>query len=109
MPGGYEGLSGRHRTVTVTLCWRRKSSRKKGNERLCLAAPKARVSAPDGINRRHTRVTFDDIEIVAAFDIDHRKVHKRVEEAIFAKPNCTKVFQSALPVSEVVVRMGPVY
>ncbi len=49
-----------------------------------------------------------DIEIVAAFDIDRRKVGKRVEEAIFAKPNCAKVFQSTLPVSSVVVRMGPV-
>ena len=49
-----------------------------------------------------------DIEIVAAFDIDRRKVGKRVEEAIFAKPNCTTVFQSALPVSGVVVQMGPV-
>ncbi len=49
-----------------------------------------------------------DIEIVAAFDIDRRKVGKRVEEAIFAKPNCAKVFQSALPVSGVVVQMGPV-
>ena len=49
-----------------------------------------------------------DIEIVAAFDIDRRKVGKRVEEAIFAKPNCTNVFQSALPVSGVVVQMGPV-
>ncbi len=49
-----------------------------------------------------------DIEIVAAFDIDRRKVGKRVEEAIFAKPNCAKIFQSALPVSDVVVRMGPI-
>ncbi len=49
-----------------------------------------------------------DIEVVAAFDIDRRKVGKRVEEAIFAKPNCTKVFQSALPVSDIVVRMGPI-
>ncbi len=49
-----------------------------------------------------------DIEIVAAFDIDRRKVGKRVEEAIFAKPNCTKIFQSVLPVSDVVVRMGPI-
>ena len=49
-----------------------------------------------------------DIEIVAAFDIDRRKVGKRVEEAIFAKPNCTKVFQRALPVSDVVVQMGPI-
>jgi myo-inositol-1-phosphate synthase len=50
----------------------------------------------------------DDIEVVAAFDIDRRKVGKRLEEAIFAKPNCTTVFQKALPVSDVVVRMGPI-
>ena len=59
----------------------------------------------------HTRIGDwgpSDIEIVAAFDIDRRKVGKRVEEAIFAKPNCAKVFQSALPVSGVVVQMGPV-
>ena len=59
----------------------------------------------------HTRIGEwgpSDIEIVAAFDIDKRKVGKLVEEAIFAKPNCTKVFQSVLPVSDVVVRMGPV-
>ncbi len=49
-----------------------------------------------------------DIEIVAAFDVDHRKVGKRVEEAIFAKPNCTIVFQSVLPTSDVVVQMGPI-
>ncbi len=49
-----------------------------------------------------------DIKVVAAFDIDRRKVGKQLEEAIFAKPNCTKVFQSALPVSGVVVQMGPV-
>ncbi len=49
-----------------------------------------------------------DIEVVAAFDIDRRKVGKPVEEAIFAKPNCTKVFQSALPLSGVVVQMGQV-
>ena len=59
----------------------------------------------------HTRIGNwrpSDIEIVAAFDIDRRKVGKRVEEAIFAKPNCTKVFQRVLPISDVVVRMGPV-
>ncbi len=49
-----------------------------------------------------------DIEIVAAFDIDRRKVGKPVEKAIFSKPNCTRVFQSALPVSDVMVQMGPV-
>jgi myo-inositol-1-phosphate synthase len=49
-----------------------------------------------------------DIEFVAAFDIDRRKVGHPLEEAIFAKPNCTRVFQSALPVSNVIVQAGPV-
>jgi myo-inositol-1-phosphate synthase len=30
-----------------------------------------------------------------------------LEEAIFAKPNCTRIFQSALPVSNVIVQSGP--
>jgi len=49
-----------------------------------------------------------DVEFVAAFDIDRRKVGHPLEEAIFAKPNCTRIFQSALPVSNVVVQAGPV-
>ena len=49
-----------------------------------------------------------DIEFVAAFDVDRRKVGHPLEEAIFAKPNCTRVFQSALPVSNVIVQMGPI-
>lgn len=49
-----------------------------------------------------------DIEVVAAFDIDRRKVGKPLSEAVFAKPNCTVNFQQALPVSDVAVQMGPV-
>ena len=49
-----------------------------------------------------------DIEVVAAFDIDERKVGKQLAEAIFAKPNCTMVFQPTLPVSGVIVQMGPI-
>ena len=49
-----------------------------------------------------------DIEVVAAFDIDRRKVGRPLEEAIFAKPNCTRVFQKAMPVSGVTVQMGPI-
>lgn len=49
-----------------------------------------------------------DIEVVAAFDIDRRKVGKPLEQAIFARPNCTTVFQQALPVSDVIVSMAPV-
>jgi len=47
-----------------------------------------------------------DIEVVAAFDIDQRKVGVDVHEAIFSPPNCTTVFQSCIPTSGVAVRMG---
>ena len=46
-----------------------------------------------------------DIEVVAAFDVDPRKVGKPVGEAIFAKPNCARVFQEKVP-SGPVVQMG---
>jgi myo-inositol-1-phosphate synthase len=47
-----------------------------------------------------------DIEVVAAFDIDRRKVGRDLTEAIFAEPNCTAVFCPDLPRSGVEVRMG---
>jgi len=47
-----------------------------------------------------------DIEVVAAFDIDKRKVGKDVHRAIFEAPNCTTVFFPDLPSSGVPVRMG---
>lgn len=49
-----------------------------------------------------------DIEIVAAFDIDERKVGKPLREAVFAKPNCTKVFFPNLPDYPIKVEMGEV-
>jgi myo-inositol-1-phosphate synthase len=50
----------------------------------------------------------EDVEVVAAFDIDARKVGRPLEEAVFALPNNTKVFQPDLPRSGVVVQMGEV-
>jgi myo-inositol-1-phosphate synthase len=47
-----------------------------------------------------------DIDIVAALDIDRRKVGRDVAEAIFAPPNCTKVFFPQMPPTGVAVRMG---
>ena len=47
-----------------------------------------------------------DIEIVGAFDIDSRKVGRDVNEAIFAKPNCTAIFCADVPPTGVKVRMG---
>ena len=49
-----------------------------------------------------------DIDVVAAFDVDARKVGLDVNRAIFAKPNCTTVFQSDIPDSGVTVKMGSV-
>lgn len=47
-----------------------------------------------------------DINVVAAFDIDSRKVGTDVSEAIFAPPNCTEVFAPDVPPSGVTVSMG---
>jgi myo-inositol-1-phosphate synthase len=49
-----------------------------------------------------------DIKVVAAWDIDRRKVGADVAEAIFAKPNCTAVFCDHVPPSGTTVRMGRV-
>ena len=48
-----------------------------------------------------------DIEPVAAFDIDARKVGRDLCEAVFALPNCTARFFPDLPASGVMVRMAP--
>ena len=47
-----------------------------------------------------------DIGVVAAFDIDKRKVGKDLAKAIFAPPNCTKVFCNDVPPNGVKVHMG---
>ena len=48
-----------------------------------------------------------DVEVVAAFDIDKRKVGKPLSKAIFAPPNCTKTFRENLE-SDIPIRMGHV-
>ncbi len=50
---------------------------------------------------------LEDIRVVAAFDIDRRKVGHPLNEAVFALPNCTAVFQGELPDHRVTVQMGP--
>ncbi|MDP6180005.1 MAG: inositol-3-phosphate synthase [Desulfatiglandales bacterium] len=47
-----------------------------------------------------------DIEVVAAFDIDKRKVGKGLAEAIFSLPNCTTVFCNGVPPNGVKIHMG---
>ena len=50
----------------------------------------------------------EDIEFVAAFDIDKRKVDKLLKEAIFAQPNCTKTITKNISDFPVRVMMGQV-
>jgi myo-inositol-1-phosphate synthase len=47
-----------------------------------------------------------DIEVVSALDIDKRKVGTEVNEAIFARPNCTLTFCKNMPKTGVKVSMG---
>jgi myo-inositol-1-phosphate synthase len=67
--------------------------------------------AEDAIGLMHWEIggyTPSEIEVVAAFDIDQRKVGRDVSEAIFAAPNCTTVFCQDVVPSGVKVRMGKV-
>ena len=47
-----------------------------------------------------------DIDVVAAIDIDRRKVGKDLSEAIFQLPNCTRPVCEAVPEKGVTVQMG---
>src|SRR5213595_1550108 len=47
-----------------------------------------------------------DIEVVAAFDIDRRKVGLDVRTAIFSPPNCTKLFCDKIKLTGAIVKMG---
>ncbi|MDX1650149.1 MAG: inositol-3-phosphate synthase [Myxococcota bacterium] len=48
-----------------------------------------------------------DVEVVAAFDVDRRKVGRPLHEAAFAAPNCTTVIRDDIAASDVEVQMGP--
>ena len=63
----------------------------------------------DGIGLMHWEIggyAPGDIDVVAAFDIDTRKVGHTLRDAIFAAPNCTKVFCDDVPQNGVTVSMG---
>ena len=68
-------------------------------------------SEPDAIGLMHWDIGGfkpGDIDVVAAFDIDKRKVGRDVSEAIYQSPNCTKVFHESVPHLGVTVLMGKV-
>jgi myo-inositol-1-phosphate synthase len=77
---------------------------------ICYYAQKADGSEAN-LGLAHPRIGpygVGDIQVVAAFDIDARKVGRPLEQAIFAPPNNTKVFCPSVRPSGVVVRMGEV-
>ena len=49
-----------------------------------------------------------NMEVVAAFDIDQRKVGKPIAEAIYALPNCTQKIVDQVSNCKTRVSMGPV-
>ncbi|WP_347303561.1 inositol-3-phosphate synthase [Croceibacterium sp. TMG7-5b_MA50] len=50
----------------------------------------------------------EDVRVVAAWDVDRRKVGQDVADAIFAKPNCTAVFCPQVERTGTIVQMGAV-
>lgn len=51
---------------------------------------------------------ISSINVRLVIDVDKRKVGKKIKEAMFARPNCTKIFcpKEKIPDSDVVVKMG---
>jgi myo-inositol-1-phosphate synthase len=67
--------------------------------------------APDAAGLLHPQLggyRVSDIEVVAAFDVDRRKVGRPLHDALLAPPNNTKRFHPLPPGAGVVVQMGPV-
>src|SRR2546430_9160696 len=65
-----------------------------------------------GVGLMHRQIASyrpSDIEVVAAFDIDRRKVGLDVSKAIFSPPNCTKVFCEKISLTGAIVKMGCVF
>ncbi len=48
----------------------------------------------------------EDIEVVAAYDVDRRKVGQDLNRAVFAEPNCAQLFCADLPEAGLQVKMG---
>jgi myo-inositol-1-phosphate synthase len=70
-----------------------------------------RAGSNDTIGLMHRELggyEASDIRVVAAWDVDTRKVGKDVAEAIFAKPNCTTVFAPDVTPTGTIVQMGHV-
>lgn len=52
--------------------------------------------------------TISDIEIITAFDVNSSKIDKKISEAIFEKPNCTRIFYKNRNLFSNKVMAGPI-
>ena len=69
----------------------------------------SRKGALEGLMRERVgRWGVEDIEIVAAFDVDERKVGRTLAEAVVAKPNCVQTIEADLSDQRAPVYMAPV-
>jgi myo-inositol-1-phosphate synthase len=76
---------------------------------LVQALSASRKRAVEGLMReRIGRWSVHDIGIVAAFDVDERKVGRSLGEAVTAKPNCVQTLEADLSDQQIPVSMGPV-
>jgi len=50
-----------------------------------------------------------DVDVVAAFDVDRRKVGRLLHDAALAEPNCTRAIRASLEPRAVCVQMGPLH
>jgi myo-inositol-1-phosphate synthase len=67
------------------------------------------ASVKEGLMHQNLGGYFpENIQVVAAFDIDRRKVGRSLAEAVFAPPNCVYPVWPSLPHDEIIVQMGPV-
>ena len=69
---------------------------------------KAKGSVPGLMNATIGGYSVSSIRVVAAFDIDERKIGKTLDQALQERPNCTKIFVKKFPKSKTVVMMGPI-
>lgn len=75
------------------------------------AAPHGHNGHKSSAGLLHERIgsyTPADITVVAAFDVDARKVGQSLEGALAAPPNCTTKFVHRVPRCGIRVQMGPV-
>jgi myo-inositol-1-phosphate synthase len=69
---------------------------------------RSRPNATGYITKQIGPFAIDDINFVAAFDIDARKVGLPLSEAIFSEPNCTLRFVDQIKDGGPAVRFGPI-